>query len=139
MSPLHHLDGRGFGRDGPDPHGQAALLLVESLIHVMVEKGLLTREEALDAVQTSTAVKTEIAKADSEPRPIALASLALLKDICLSFDHLKGPREDGDGDGRADTGHAAEVRLRRSDGDGRDGDGRDGDGRDGDGRHLGRD
>lgn len=124
MSPVYRLDGDRFGGDGPDPHGQAALLLVESLIHVMVENGLLTREEALDAVRTSTEVKTEIAEGDREPRPVALASLALLKEICLSFDHIRGLRREGDGDGRVDREHAAEVQLRRGDGDGSEGDGR---------------
>lgn len=96
-------DGGGARGDGPDPHGQAALLLVESLIHVLVEKGALTREEALDVVQTSTEVKTDIASGNSEPRAIAMASLALLKERCLSFELLQEahrPGRDGDDQGR---------------------------------------
>jgi hypothetical protein len=34
----------------PDPHGQVALMLCESLLHVLVEEAILTREKALEAI-----------------------------------------------------------------------------------------
>lgn len=35
-----------------DVHGQAALLLCESLMHVLIEQGIITKETALSAVNT---------------------------------------------------------------------------------------
>lgn len=61
------------------------MLLVESLIHVLIEKDVITSQEALDAVQTATDVKTEIAESGQEPSETAAASLTLLKTMSLSF------------------------------------------------------
>ena len=36
----------------PDAHGQAALLLTESLLHMLVENGELTNAQAVDVVHT---------------------------------------------------------------------------------------
>ena len=44
-----------------DPHGEAALLLVESLLHEMMESTILTGEQALAAVQTAVDTEAEIA------------------------------------------------------------------------------
>jgi hypothetical protein len=35
-----------------DPQGQVALMLCESLLHVLVEQGILTREKAVEAIAT---------------------------------------------------------------------------------------
>jgi hypothetical protein len=45
----------------PDPYGQAALLLVESLIHGLVDRSVLTLAEAVDVVTVALDVKDEIA------------------------------------------------------------------------------
>jgi len=35
----------------PDPHGQVALMLCESLFHVLVEQQIITREQAIEAIE----------------------------------------------------------------------------------------
>jgi hypothetical protein len=35
----------------PDPHGQVALMLCESLLHVLVEQHVITRETAIEAIE----------------------------------------------------------------------------------------
>jgi hypothetical protein len=41
-------------------HGQAALLLIESLMHALVAKGSLTREEFVDVVEGAAEVEIEL-------------------------------------------------------------------------------
>lgn len=50
----------------PDAHGQAAFLLAESILHVLVEKDLLTTGEAV--VHTACEVKVEVALAAGESK-----------------------------------------------------------------------
>jgi hypothetical protein len=69
----------------PDAHGQAALLLTESLIHMLVENGELTNAQAVDVVHTAALVKLEVAEAAGESRSRMLESLALLKVMETSF------------------------------------------------------
>jgi len=70
----------------PDAHGQAALMLGESLLHMLVEKGLLTNTDAMDVVQTAAEVKAEVATASGESQARMLASLSLLSHIEASFE-----------------------------------------------------
>jgi hypothetical protein len=69
----------------PDAHGQAALLLTESLLHMLVENGELTNAQAVDVVQTAAAVKVEVAEAAGESETRMLESLALLNRMEDSF------------------------------------------------------
>jgi hypothetical protein len=69
----------------PDAHGQAALLLTESLIHMLVENGRLTNTQAVDVVHTAAVVKVEVAEAAGESRGRMLESLALLARMENSF------------------------------------------------------
>ncbi len=69
----------------PDAHGQAALLLTESLIHMLVENRGLTNAQAVDVVHTAAAVKVEVAEAAGESRSRMLESLALLSRMEISF------------------------------------------------------
>lgn len=66
---------------GPDAHGQAALLLAESMLHALVEAGRLTRGQALDAVRTAVEVKEEVAEEAGESNTRMRASLDLLHAI----------------------------------------------------------
>ncbi|HEX4616048.1 MAG TPA: hypothetical protein VH230_09055 [Stellaceae bacterium] len=34
----------------PDPHGQVSLMLCESLLHLLVERQIITRADAIDAI-----------------------------------------------------------------------------------------
>jgi hypothetical protein len=77
----------------PDAHGQAALLLTESLIHMLVENRGLTNAQAVDVVHTAAVVKVEVAEAAGESNERMLESLALLARMESSFqaDEPKGP------------------------------------------------
>jgi hypothetical protein len=69
----------------PDAHGQAALLLTESLLHMLVENGELTNAQAVDVVHTAAVVKVEVAEAAGESKSRMLESLALLARMENSF------------------------------------------------------
>ncbi len=77
----------------PDAHGQAALLLTESLIHMLVENRGLTNAQAVEVVHTAAVVKVEVAEAAGESRARMLESLALLSRMEDSFqaDEPGGP------------------------------------------------
>jgi hypothetical protein len=70
---------------GPDSPGKDALLLVESLIHGMIEKSLIDVTEAVDIVDTATEVKEEIAASLGGSAATQKKSLALLEDISSSL------------------------------------------------------
>jgi hypothetical protein len=72
----------------PDAHGQAALLLTESLIHMLVENRGLTNAQAVDVVHTAGVVKVEVAEAAGESKARMLESLALLTRMEVSFQAL---------------------------------------------------
>ena len=72
-------------RADPDPQGQAALLLVESLIHGLIAKSALTIREAVEIIDIAAAVKLEVAADRGEPVPIMAASLSALNAISSSF------------------------------------------------------
>jgi hypothetical protein len=70
----------------PDAHGQAALLLTESLIHMLVEQGVLTNLEAIEVVHTAAEVKVEVANALGESAKRMNESLTLLAKMQSSFE-----------------------------------------------------
>lgn len=43
----------------PDPHGEAALLLVESLLHSLTERSIITLAEAVEIVEDAAEVAQE--------------------------------------------------------------------------------
>ncbi len=75
----------------PDAHGHAALLLVETLIHTLVERCVISNEDAVQIIETANEVQAEIAEAaDGDGAPMWL-SHALLSSIAASL------KLDGDG------------------------------------------
>lgn len=77
-----------------DSHGQAALLLVESLIHGLCEQAIIRTTGAVEIVERAVEVQAELAaEADGAAAPM-WRSHALLSSIATS---LKG---EGDGDPR---------------------------------------
>jgi hypothetical protein len=77
-------DGESPRRE-PDAYGQAALLLVESLIHHLVGRSVISVAEAVEIVQVAADVKAEVA-ADLGDSPATMRhSLALLESISLSL------------------------------------------------------
>lgn len=76
-------------RPPPDAHGQAGLLLAESILHSLVAGGTWTTAQAIEAVKVAADVKLEVATLEREPVDIMRHSLALLAGISesLKSDH----------------------------------------------------
>lgn len=64
-------------------------LLVETLIHVLVEKGVLTRNDALGIIVTAAQVKGGESDRGGAAGEEAAAALALLKRMYRSFEALE--------------------------------------------------
>lgn len=97
--PTHDNDPamRGITPPMPDAHGQAALLLTESLIHGLIERSILSTSEAIDIVESADSVQVEVAEtADGHGAPM-WRSHALLSAIAesLKIDRGAGPKHDG--------------------------------------------
>ena len=84
-----------IGRTMPpsDPHDRAGLLLVESLIHGLCEKAVLTTGEAIAIVDRAAEVQSETAEQSDGPAAPMWRSHATLKTIAGSR------RTDGDRSG----------------------------------------
>ena len=70
----------------PDAHGQAALLLTESLIHTLVDAAVLTTADAVQIVRSAAEVKVEVAMAAMESDTRMRESLKLLDRMRRSFE-----------------------------------------------------
>ena len=70
----------------PDAHGQAALILAESILHALVEAKTMTTRQALDVVHSAEEIKTEVAELSGESETRMHQSLELLKRIGLSLE-----------------------------------------------------
>lgn len=71
----------------PDPHGHAALLLVESLIHGLLARSLISVGEAIDIVETADSVQIDMAEAADEAGSLMWKSHTLLAAIMESIRH----------------------------------------------------
>lgn len=69
----------------PEAHGQAALMLAESLLHALVDTRVLTNVEAISVVVTAAEVKREVATAMGESAGRMQQSLDLLLRMTASF------------------------------------------------------
>ncbi|WP_421990634.1 hypothetical protein [Roseococcus sp.] len=69
----------------PDAHGHAALLLVESLIHLLVERSGITLTEAVEVVDVAEDVSREIIADRGGQVPTMARSAALLATISSSL------------------------------------------------------
>ena len=61
---LNDLNGRSENPEGWT-HGQAALLLVESLMHTLVQKSVISREDFIEAVEGAAEVERELVLANA--------------------------------------------------------------------------
>lgn len=98
-----------FGADRdpvPQAQGQAALLLLESLIHALLDNGTLTKVQAIRAIDTALEVKRDSAVEAKEPPATLNKSLMLLNNMKRSLEAHSGrydPVADADPrDGPAD-------------------------------------
>lgn len=67
----------------PDPHGQAALMLCETLTLLLVEKGILLKSQVAEAIDGIVEVKEEIAGV-SESVVVSIVSIGLLQSVAQS-------------------------------------------------------
>jgi hypothetical protein len=72
-------------RREPDAHGQAAMLLVERLIHGLIARELISTEEAVEIVDMAAEVKAEVAAELGDSPGTLGRSLALLESISRSL------------------------------------------------------
>jgi hypothetical protein len=68
----------------PDPHGQAALMLAESLLLLLVEQGVLQKEQVIERIEGVVEVKQEIA-GTSESVVVGMMSIGLLRAVAGSL------------------------------------------------------
>ena len=89
------LEIRGPLPDASEAHGRAALVLVESLIHVLMERSLLSIGDTKEILATALEVQADAAEAaDGASQPL-WRSHSLLSAISTSLKH-DGDRSDGD-------------------------------------------
>lgn len=86
MPPTLYATAAQVIRSEPDAHGQAALLLAESILHALVESSTLTAAEASGVVRAAAEVKEEVAAFTGESCGRMQASLDLLSGIAVSFE-----------------------------------------------------
>ena len=71
----------------PDPHGQAALMVCESLLILLIESGAIQKNVAVEALNDIIDVKQEIA-GTSESVVVSMASIGLLRALAQSISAL---------------------------------------------------
>lgn len=69
----------------PDAHGQAAMLLVESLIHGLIDRSLITVADAIDVVEVAAEVKADVAAELGDSPETMRRSLGMLAAISDSL------------------------------------------------------
>ena len=69
----------------PDAHGQAAMLLVESLIHGLIARSVISTQEAIEIVEVAAEVKADVAAELGDSPETMRRSLALLESISASL------------------------------------------------------
>ena len=79
----------------PDPHGQAALLLVESLIHGLLARSIISIGDAIEIVESADSVQVDMAEeADGAGAPMWQARgllTAILKSLSYDADGDSAP------------------------------------------------
>jgi hypothetical protein len=74
----------------PDPHGQAALMLCESLALTLIGQGVVTKAEIADAISGVIEIKREIA-GTSESVLVSMTSINLLQAVARSISAAPEP------------------------------------------------
>ena len=66
-----------------DPQGRVALMLCETLFHVLVEEGIITKAKAMEAIEGVAELTREMA--DGNPAGEAHIATGLVQAIAESF------------------------------------------------------
>ena len=67
-----------------DPQGRVALMLCESILHVLVEEGILSKTKAIEAIETVAELLREVAEV-GPPDVTNHVAAQLVKAIADSF------------------------------------------------------
>jgi hypothetical protein len=67
-----------------DPHGQVALMLCESLLHILVEESVIKKQKALEAINTVVELTREAAE-EGDPDVMVGEAMKLAIRIAESF------------------------------------------------------
>lgn len=81
----NHLARGATDRCEPDAHGQAAMLLVESLIHGLIARSVIDVADAVDIVDTAADASQEIAADLGKSLPLSRTSFTILASISASL------------------------------------------------------
>jgi hypothetical protein len=79
--------------EGPDPHGQVALMLCESLFHLLVEEGVLSHQTAIEAIEGVAELIEEAADHDLRTAKVRAAAVlvnAIRESFLLKDRHRSG-------------------------------------------------
>ncbi len=71
--------------DEPDAHGRAALLLVESLIHGLTARSVLSVGEAVSIMEVALDAQIAISDDEAQPTPAMRKATALLTSLVASL------------------------------------------------------
>ena len=69
--------------------GEVGYLLFDSLVHHLIEKGVLTKNDALSVVQTAAQVVRRRMEQDEVPSPQTSAAMTILERTYSSFEALR--------------------------------------------------
>src|ERR1700732_2277896 len=75
----------------PDPDGQVSLMLCESILHILVEEGVISKEKALEAIDGLVELARENDEVGQRP-PASHSAVQLIEAIAQTF-ALKGSDE----------------------------------------------
>ena len=75
----------GFNHAEPDAHGHAALLLVESLLHGLIEQSVFSVDKAVELIDIAVEVKSDIGAEVGDTPQTLQRSLTLLGEISTSL------------------------------------------------------
>ena len=81
------FEGKGLLSPSADPHGHAALVLVESLIHGLVAREVLTTVDAVEIMESAKEVQTDVAEAADGAGAGMWRSHALITAMSDSLKH----------------------------------------------------
>lgn len=75
----------GLPSDMPDAAGQAALVLVESLIHGLIQRSMLTVSDSIEIIETAIDVQADVAEAADGAGAKMWRSHAMLSSMATSL------------------------------------------------------
>ena len=82
---MHGPDYHAVPVPTPDPHGAAALSLIESLIHFLVDRAGMAHADAVGVIQIAADAKSEISRDHGDGMVVEPQAVSLLNAIAASL------------------------------------------------------